>query len=69
VKRGWPRPRRLEIGARKALLKQPCSSAVLRVDGRATCVAHAASPGYETSRSGWHSLILPQVGDEPARTR
>jgi hypothetical protein len=58
----------LDIDAWKALLKQPRSSAVLRIEGRETCVAHAASPGYETYRSGWHSLILQQVGANPART-
>ncbi|MDC7807164.1 methyl-accepting chemotaxis protein [Luteimonas sp BLCC-B24] len=26
--------------------------------GRPHCIAHAASPGYETYRTGWHSLIL-----------
>jgi len=57
----------LDIDAWKALLKQPRSSAVLRIEGRETCVAHAASPGYETYRSGWHSLILQQVGANPAR--
>jgi hypothetical protein len=51
----------LDISAWKALLKQPRSSAVLRIEGRDTCVAHAASPGYETYRSGWHSLILQQL--------
>ncbi len=44
----------LDISVWKALLKQPRSSAVLRIEGRETCVAHAASPGYETYRSGWH---------------
>ncbi|MBT9467189.1 MAG: chemotaxis protein [Hydrogenophaga sp.] len=58
----------LDISAWKTLLKQPRSSAVLRIEGRETCVAHAASPGYETYRSGWHSLILQQVGANPART-
>jgi hypothetical protein len=58
----------LDISAWKGLLKQPRSSAVLRIEGRETCVAHAASPGYETYRSGWHSLILQQVGANPART-
>lgn len=58
----------LDISAWKGLLKQPRSSAVLRIEGRETCVAHAASPGYETYRSGWHSLILQQVGADPARS-
>jgi hypothetical protein len=53
---------RINIDAWKPLLKQARSSAVLRMEGRETCVAHAASPGYETYRSGWHSLILQQVG-------
>ena len=32
--------------------------AVTQLQGRAYCIAHAASPGYETYRTGWHSLIL-----------
>jgi len=27
------------------------------------CIAHAASPGYETYRTGWHSLILQRLDD------
>jgi len=60
---------RINIDAWKTLLKQARSSAVLRIEGRETCVAHAASPGYETYRTGWHSLILQQVGSDLALRR
>jgi hypothetical protein len=59
---------RIDLNGWKPLLAQPRSSAVLRVDGKPTCVAHAASPGYETYRTGWHSLILQGVSVAEART-
>jgi hypothetical protein len=59
---------RMDVNGWKPLLAQPRSSAVLRVDGKPTCVAHAASPGYETYRTGWHSLILQGVAEAEART-
>ena len=31
---------------------------IVELSGRRHCVAHAASPGYETYATGWHSLIL-----------
>ncbi len=33
------------------------NSLVSTVSGRSALIAHAASPGYETYRTGWHSLI------------
>lgn len=61
-------PGRMDFTGWKPLLAQARSSAVLRVDGKPTCVAHAASPGYETYRTGWHSLILQGVSEAEART-
>jgi len=52
----------IDVSGWKPLLAQARSSAVLLVGGQPTCVAHAASPGYETYRTGWHSLILQRVG-------
>jgi hypothetical protein len=52
---------RLEMEGWKHLLSQARSSAVVRRQGRPVCIAHAASPGYETYRTGWHSLILQDV--------
>lgn len=31
---------------------------MLTLDGASHCLGHACSPGYETYRSGWYSLIL-----------
>src|SRR5690606_21625282 len=48
----------IDFPARDELLRQPLAARVVEFQGRPHCVAHAASPGYETYRSGWHSLIL-----------
>lgn len=61
-------PARIDLNGWKPLLAQPRSSAVLWLDGKPTCVAHAASPGYETYRTGWHSLILQGVSEIEAHT-
>lgn len=49
---------RLEFDGWKPLLEQPRGSMMATVDGRRACIAHAASPGFETYRTGWHSLII-----------
>lgn len=46
---------------RKQLLKEPFAARLVAIDGRMHCVAHAASPGYETYRTGWHSLIMQAI--------
>lgn len=43
------------------LLGQARSAIITDVSGRQCCVAHAASPGYETYRTGWHSLIIQRL--------
>ncbi len=48
----------IDFPGRDELLRQPLAARVVEFQGRPHCVAHAASPGYETYRSGWHSLIL-----------
>lgn len=40
------------------LFSHPRGATVVELSGRRHCVAHAASPGYETYATGWHSLIL-----------
>ena len=30
-------------------------------DGRECCIGHAASPGYETYATGWHSLLIQKA--------
>ncbi|MCW0411139.1 methyl-accepting chemotaxis protein [Xanthomonas sacchari] len=49
---------RIDFDGRDALFKQPRGAVLIDLDGRPHCIAHAASPGYETYRTGWHSLIL-----------
>ncbi|WP_369943463.1 methyl-accepting chemotaxis protein [Xanthomonas medicagonis] len=49
---------RLDFPGRDALFKQPRGAVLSDLGGRPHCIAHAASPGYETYRTGWHSLIL-----------
>lgn len=51
----------IDFPGREALLRQPRAAQVIEYAGRAHCIAHAASPGYETYRTGWHSLILQAI--------
>lgn len=51
----------IEFPGREALLRQPRAAQVVEYGGRPHCIAHAASPGYETYRTGWHSLILQAI--------
>jgi hypothetical protein len=39
-------------------LHQASGALTTIVDGRTVRIAHAASPGYETYRTGWHSLLI-----------
>lgn len=54
-------PARLDFPGRAALFAQPRAAADLVMEGRTQCVAHAASPGYETYRTGWHCVIVQDV--------
>ncbi|WP_058361510.1 methyl-accepting chemotaxis protein [Xanthomonas translucens] len=49
---------RIDFAGREALFKQPRGAVLSDLNGRPRCIAHAASSGYETYRTGWHSLIL-----------
>ena len=53
---------RLDFPGRAALFQQPRAAMDLVIDGRACCLAQAASPGYETYRTGWHCVIQQGVG-------
>ena len=53
---------RIDLADWKPLLDLPRGSRIATVDGERCCIAHAASPGYETYRSGWHSLIIQRLG-------
>lgn len=51
----------LDFPGRAALFTQPRGALETAWEGRPYCVAQAASPGYETYRTGWHSLILQTI--------
>jgi hypothetical protein len=53
---------RLELPGRDALFAVPRGAAEEMLEGRPHCIAQAASPGYETYRTGWHCVILQAVG-------
>jgi hypothetical protein len=50
--------KQVELGDRTTLFATAKTSLVTSADSRAALVAHARSPGYETYRTGWHSLII-----------
>lgn len=53
---------RLGFGERAALFARKKAAATVTVGGAQVLAAHAQSPGFETYRTGWHSLILERVG-------
>jgi len=55
----------LEFDGRAALFAQPRAALRVELEGRPHCIAQAASPGYETYRTGWHCVVL-QAEDEAA---
>ncbi len=48
----------IDFAQRSVLFAGTRGAIVTQLLGRSYCIAHAASPGYETYRTGWHSLIL-----------
>jgi len=46
---------------RTRLFEQKKASAMVTVNSESTLAAHAQSPGFETYRTGWHSLILQRL--------
>ena len=53
---------RLDFPGRATLFAEPRAATELVLDGRPHCIAQAASPGYETYRTGWHCVILQGTG-------
>ncbi|HYG07971.1 MAG TPA: cache domain-containing protein [Stenotrophomonas sp.] len=51
----------IQFPGSQALMQQARAAVVVEYGGRPHCIAHAASPGYETYRTGWHSLILQAI--------
>src|SRR5690606_7252397 len=56
-----------DFPGRDELLRQPLAARAVEFQGRPHCGAHAASPGYQTYRSGWHSLLLQALQAAAAR--
>jgi len=52
---------KITFGGQSTLFGKKKHSEVVQIDGKPTLVAHAQSPGFETYRTGWHSLILEQL--------
>ncbi len=48
----------LDFPERAALFRERRGVVTTQVEGRRVLVAHAASAGYETYRTGWHALLL-----------
>jgi len=53
---------RLDFPGRAPLFQQPRAAVDVVIDGRTCCLAQAASPGYETYRTGWHCVIQQGIG-------
>lgn len=51
----------LRLPGQSELFAGTKNSTLVDLGGRRTIVAHARSPGFETYRTGWHSLILEPV--------
>jgi hypothetical protein len=52
---------KIELPERANLFAQAKTCASLRVERHDCLVAHARSPGFETYRTGWHSLIIERL--------
>lgn len=53
---------KIEFPSRSVVFGQKKISQPATLDGREVLVAHAQSPGFETYRTGWHSLIIEELG-------
>jgi len=51
----------LEFSERGALFAAKKGAVIASLHGRESLVAHAQSPGFETYRTGWHSLVIEQL--------
>jgi hypothetical protein len=52
---------KIEIPERSTLFAQKKASRRTTLGARDVLVAHAQSPGFETYRTGWHSLIIEEM--------
>jgi hypothetical protein len=53
----------IEFAERSRLFKHKKDYCVARVEDKRCCVAHASSPGFETYATGWHSLLIQELGE------
>lgn len=51
----------LQFEGRDSLFKQPRGAVTVDLGTRRVRIAHARSMGYETYRTGWHSLLIRQL--------
>jgi hypothetical protein len=52
----------IDFPERHALFRERRGVVSTRIEGRPVLVCHAASPGYETYRTGWHALLVRDEG-------
>jgi hypothetical protein len=52
---------RITFDGMHSLFGERYGALTTRLDGRDVSIAHAASPGYETYRTGWHSLLIRRL--------
>ena len=60
---GQPLGERIHFEGMSELFQQPRGAISTRLGAQNVRIAHAASPGYETYHTGWHSLLIRQVGE------
>ncbi len=58
-----PSSGRIQIPDFARILNQSKGYFIDMYEDQLCCIAHAASPGFETYRTGWFSLIIQPVGD------
>lgn len=51
----------LEFAERENIFAQKKCSAAVDIASERTLTGHAQSPGFETYRTGWHSLIIERL--------
>jgi hypothetical protein len=55
---------KIDFSGRRELFAEKKSSANSIIQGKPVLIAHAQSPGFETYRTGWHSLIVETLEKE-----
>jgi hypothetical protein len=55
----------LEFAERDALFRGKRGMITANLGGRPALICHAASPGFETYRTGWHAVLIRGVDSKP----